>query len=386
MGRGWCSGLVGLLLVACGDEANEAPPLAVDKEPDEAPACALGADEPNRVVALTAANDATCALDLRGQVYCWGDNVHNQGLRPYDRRDLERPTRAWVDTCMTRIVLRPNRGCGLDASGTALCWGNNAFGDVSTNLAPVGYTPVEPIEGLGVVVDVADGAVLTADGETWLWGRASKAWWPDYPPTRLPGEVLALQTGGLAHCAINRRRRVGCWGSTGWGKTGQPNNGEQLRELVEVPGLGEAVQVASGSSRACARLADGTVWCWGEGPLGDGEPEGGHVPRRVLHIEDARWVELSTSTSCAVDGDGVVFCWGGNSGGQLGFKGPASAEPVRIFGVAAVARVTVGLRHVCALTERGAVYCWGSNTFHQLGQGHKNPSTTPLHVTIPLEP
>ena len=137
---------------------------------------------------------------------------------------------------------------------------------------------------------------------------------------------------------------------------------------------GPTMMVSALLDHSCARLYDGSVWCWGDntwGQLGDGTREFRSSPVRVKNLEPARWVGTGYAHSCAVTEQGRIFCWGDNEGGQCGTV--LSAEPILrpslVEGLDGIEfeRVTGGKAHTCARSTAGSVYCWGYNDFGQAG-------------------
>ena len=154
-------------------------------------------------------------------------------------------------------------------------------------------------------------------------------------------------------------------------------------------------QIVAGERHFCARIADGTVRCWGDDGLGQlGQPEepaGGPDRPRVSDIQGVTQISAAGSTTCARVDDGGVFCWGGNANAELGreldppFDDEAHPTPERVA-IDAAARVDVGQRSVCATTSAGAVYCWGNDESAQLARGEPQfepgaPARAELGVT-----
>lgn len=137
-------------------------------------------------------------------------------------------------------------------------------------------------------------------------------------------------------------------------------------------------QIVAGDGHFCARIADGTVRCWGDDALGQlGRPEeadAGAAPSRAADVQGVTQISAAGATTCARVDDGGVFCWGGNANGELGrdldppFDDEAHPIPERVA-IDAAARVDVGPRSVCATTSAGAVYCWGNDESAQLARG-----------------
>jgi hypothetical protein len=135
------------------------------------------------------------------------------------------------------------------------------------------------------------------------------------------------------------------------------------------------VALAAGGSAACALLADGTVWCWGDGATAradaDAAPDVAHLchfphgdtaacvrtPERVAGITGA--VEIAVSRgrfACARTAAGLVRCWGfGDPAAEPGHRRGLSAP----LGLERARGLALGHEHACALLEGGGVACWG---------------------------
>lgn len=144
--------------------------------------------------------------------------------------------------------------------------------------------------------------------------------------------------------------------------------------------------VRSGSVHTCARLVDGSVWCWGDnafGQLGDGTTTPRVNPTRV-GLDEVTQLELGDFTTCAVSRR-TVFCWGRNDFGQLGRPGPSSPLPALVPGVDFRGALAVGKSHACAAanipgTEEKKVMCWGRNDSGELGNGNTDLQRGPVET------
>src|SRR5262249_15063819 len=148
----------------------------------------------------------------------------------------------------------------------------------------------------------------------------------------------------------------------------------------------------------CARLADGTVRCWGSNQRGEagGAPVGAMVlapTTAVAGIAGAVAIAArqliyfgAQAHSCAGLGDGSLWGWGRHSYGQLGpgdAGGSMTAAPVRVAGVGPVSRVAASGTSVCAIerADAGRVLCWGNNTEGALGNPSRaGPDSMPAEV------
>jgi alpha-tubulin suppressor-like RCC1 family protein len=78
------------------------------------------------------------------------------------------------------------------------------------------------------------------------------------------------------------------------------------------------------------------------------------------------------SFSIALDNDGKVWTWGSNKNGVLGKSVEEikySDDPVRVYGMEYITKISAGNSHCLALTKDGDVYAWGLNSGGQTGAG-----------------
>jgi hypothetical protein len=113
--------------------------------------------------------------------------------------------------------------------------------------------------------------------------------------------------------------------------------------------------VDTGQNHTCARLRDGTVWCWGfnsSGQLGDGTVQQRHTPAPVAGVVGARALAVGQVHTCALLVGGNVTCWG-NTGGA----GMRRGNPLTLAGVS---DLTAGNYSTCAVVG-GIPHCFGQN-------------------------
>jgi alpha-tubulin suppressor-like RCC1 family protein len=138
-------------------------------------------------------------------------------------------------------------------------------------------------------------------------------------------------------------------------------------------------EIAAGDIHTCARVASGSVWCWGDNR--NGQVEGEHlpwypIPIPVRGVEGATQIAAGRVHTCALIKDGSVLCWGNHRKGQLAL-GPiprlrdssSNWSPAPVPGLTDVRQIALGWEHSCAILEDGHVTCWGSNSHGQVGAG-----------------
>jgi alpha-tubulin suppressor-like RCC1 family protein len=140
--------------------------------------------------AVAAGNNHTCGLSTAGSAYCWGDNRHGQvGLGVFEPnmgfKDGRAPGPAVIGgRTFTRIFSGGLATCGMTASGTAYCWGDNSSGQL----------------GDGTTQDRAEPAPISG-GHTWA--------------TLSLGAFSSDSPGHT--CGITTTGRLYCWGSGAFG-------------------------------------------------------------------------------------------------------------------------------------------------------------------------
>jgi alpha-tubulin suppressor-like RCC1 family protein len=288
-----------------------------------------------------------CALTETGTAKCWGNNAYRQ-LGDGTTTDRLTPVDAAVLTVpVTTLAVGGNHACGLTANGGVKCWGYNRFGQLGN-----GSTAETPS-----AVDVAG----------------------------LQSGVAAIAAGRRHSCALTWAGAVKCWGSNERGQLGDGSTTDSALP-VDVVGLDAGiVAIAAGGYGSCAITASGTAKCWGDnanGQLGDGTTDEAHAPVDVVGLAGATALAMGEVHACARLGTGELKCWGVNYAGQLG-DGTTndSFVPVGVQALGAPAlAVSLGYDHTCALTSAGAVKCWGNNTEGELGDGTYDERHLPTTV------
>jgi len=202
---------------------------------------------------------------------------------------------------------------------------------------------------------------------------------PQPVPVEVPGvdDAVGLATGWDHSCILHADGRLGCCGRNYDGALGDGTRFSwSVHEPVEPRGLGNVVQVVA-ALHTCALTRSGSVWCWGandHGELGDGSTEDRTVPVRVDGIEDAVELAAGRDHTCARLASGNVLCWGRNDWGQLGDGSTrSSAVPVPVRGIERARRIAAGSGQSCAITSRGYAQCWGLY-LHEDGTNDAQPN------------
>ena len=303
----------------------------------------------------------TCARFPDGTLECWGRNDSGQLGDPATTTfSSATPVRVTGITSAASMTAGGFHTCALLGDGTVQCWGENDFGQLGNGTS-------DPVPGSPTTVNPTPVAV---SGIT---------------------SAVAVSAGGWHTCALLRDGTIQCWGQNTYGQLGdgspitRPAPGRSSTP-VTVTGITTAIAIEAGIFHTCARLADGTLRCWGrndEGRLGNGTTADSSTPTIVSGIAPAA-AAPGAEHACALLQDGTVRCWGDNNWGQLGNGSPAGATATTpataVTGITTATAASSGAEHTCALLQDGSVQCWGRNTDGRLGNGTTTNAFTPVTV------
>jgi alpha-tubulin suppressor-like RCC1 family protein len=234
-------------------------------------------------VALSGGTLHTCALRANGTVVCWGVNDFGQ-IGDGTTTDRLTPTAVPVLASVVAISAGKQHTCALRSSGTVFCWGSNVSGQLGngnfdTAVPPVPVTVPVQVSNLTGAVAIDAGTdhscALKGDGSAVCWGQntygqlgdnsvADKA--APVPVLALSG-AISINAGNRHSCAVKADGRAACWGENDFGQLGDAT-GVKKTIATNVPGLTGAAAISTGKSHTCALKTDGSAACWGLNDLG----------------------------------------------------------------------------------------------------------------------
>ena len=299
--------------------------------------------------------------------------------------------------------------CAVREDRSMWCWGGNMFEELGVGSLDFMELDPLPVQGVPEVVGLALGGQMVFGGVTCavLVNGTASCWGYGLTnvPTAVPGlnGIKELACSDLHCCASTEGGTAMCWGDNEFGELGQGFFGGFSNTPLQVVDINDVADVSLGESgddgvvgpvegaHGCARLVDGSLWCWGAGglgQLGDGLAAASASPVQVAGIGPAAHVSSGGESvggdkghTCAALQDGTAWCWGSGWAGQLGDGGTdPSTVPVQVDGIVDAVAVASGSIHACALHAGGTVSCWGHNYHGQLGDGSNFDSTVPVAV------
>lgn len=194
---------------------------------------------------------------------------------------------------------------------------------------------------------------------------------------------FATLTAGRYHtCGLNTLGAVYCWGDgpLGEGTTVGSN-------FVTYVALGFRFDtLTAGSYYTCGLTAQGAAYCWGateSASLGDGVlSEETTLPGLVMHAPVFASLSAapggdSNDHTCGLATSGAAYCWGHNYQSELGDgTDTLRYSPTAVSGGLTFVSLRSGAASTCALTAAGSMYCWGDNTYGEVGDS----TVTERHV------
>ena len=343
-----------------------------------------------------------CAVVNNGEVTCWGQ--------------LGAPTGAPATVPglanVTSLAGSSRSFCGVLHGGQVDCWGTNDNGRLGIGNSNFDYSTAKPVRvtGIGSVRNLAvsgDDRYCAAlvSGGGYCWGGITP-YDTDSPVqiSNVSGAVSVVADDSGTFCAIERRGALACWGWDSNGELGDGTVGRFSSTAVAVKGLGNVTSVVGTGFTFSAIVSGGSVYCWGSSNAGQaGQMNPGRAPVltpvQVQGLSGATELSGGNDAFCARMARGSVACWGWDNGGELGNGGPtwnafgntiSSPVPYTVDGITAAASLDVGnytagegpLSTVCTVVQSGGVECWGDNgSGGLLGAGTQAySSSTPVPV------
>jgi alpha-tubulin suppressor-like RCC1 family protein len=305
--------------------------------------------------------------------------------------------------CVSQIAANGDQVCVTRADQTVWCWGENSDGALGDGTFLDSRIPTRA--QIDQVRTIAGGentvCAIRTDGSLWCWGEGTDGQIGDgggvdrgVPQEIFPSSmpVDEVRSGQWHTCARLVNGTTWCWGDNSTGNLGRPAGADQLTPIDVTATVGASTALTIGDWFTCAHRANGSASCWGInglGELGNGTTSNSAQPIQVGVPATITQIAAGCHRhACAVTTTGELYCWGDNSIGQLGDGGAGGfrSTPARVLGVPPARQVTVGADGTCVLTLDGEVWCWGRNMFGESGTGTFTPHYVPTRSLVASEP
>jgi hypothetical protein len=301
--------------------------VQVGSRRDSASVTVIGdGDEPrHRWKDVATYGGGTCALDVQGQAYCWGEDFWGGWGTGGERRQwthAHRPVR--VNTSLTFEEIGRGLGfaCARTGGGEVWCWGQHLGSHLGHGRTTVDY------ETAPVRVD-------------------------------FPGRATALGVGAMHACLLDEGNRAHCWGNNMNYQLGVAqdilSSADQGGRPLPVAFDGTFEELAVGSFSSCGITAAREIYCWGVTEGGSSSmDERTRVPSRIATSQRPRMVSPNEG-GCFLSESGEVHCWG-----------LMRLTPTGRYRLPTAAVIDVRFERLmgpCGLGFDGSAWCWGSAAF-----------------------
>lgn len=349
----------------------------------------------------------TCAITDRDEAYCWGLGFEGrlgnglESVATYPQRVDMRDTGPLIE-----ISAGWGHTCALNPKGEAFCWGRNNAGQIGDGTYGTGTDKRIPAR-----VDQSDAApfsaiaagtlhtcALDAAGQAYCWGNNSKGQIGDgttmnyhFTPARVDqenvdGRFVQIVVGYHHTCALTDGGQVYCWGANDYRQLGswQASN---TPVALDQRATGPFKEIAAGYEHSCGVTADQRLFCWGRNDYGQLGRGTNGIFDNAIGVVDGRYASITAMgmRTCALDPEGQAYCWGETKYGPPGngSTGDYFTRPVTVAQkeTGPFTTISTGYYHTCAITTAGATYCWGRNASGELGiQSTEGPALYPTPV------
>ena len=416
------------------------------------------------IVDIAAGSEHSMMLLGNGTVWTVGDNTNKQlGIESSGDGNTYSATIKEVtvpeDEVVTALSAGVYNSAFITANGNAYAWSNNQYYQaLDDNAGDTVTTPTKiVIDGEDSrVLDVQYGgsrsvsthnALLTEDGELYLWGAGDRGQiGNDAQPEKqnIPfkvtvngsnSDIWGVGVGGTNTSVILNDGYVYTWGSSDLGQIGDGTAGQstatETNKLIPTktgedyisldkyfvtlnagdtasltatynkffnvkentdPSVSFTTQaintsVANVSGMTISPVATGNTQVV---VMGNGKQATVEVTVLADGYKTTPQVASGDGFTVALDKDGKVYTWGRNEAGQLGDGGNETRIiPNEItFDFADptsmyITRIESGNAHTVALDNTGRVWAWGYNNYGQVGIGSRTNKNAPVRLTLP---
>jgi alpha-tubulin suppressor-like RCC1 family protein len=285
---------------------------------------------------------------------CWGYGGYGQlgNGKSGNEYISGKPVAVSDITSAKSVVAGENHTCALLSEGTISCWGSNSYGQLGNGKTDDSAVPVTVTDSSGspvkevatLVAGTSSTCAALTDGTALCWGNNASGQLGNGKTDNSPnpvkaafGPAIQLAPGEQHTCGRDNEGVVACWGQGYYGQLGTGATDDSL-DPVKPKTSAAATTISSGETHSCAVIntSNSIIECWGynyNGQLGDGSTVERDAPVQVRSLQNAFQVSGGAEHSCALVDKGTAYCWGYGAFGQLGDGTTGdSAVPTLVYG------------------------------------------------------
>ncbi len=294
-------------------------------EPGEMPPEPFTFNKPLQKLSSSSGGSTPCAITEAGEVTCWTsfnsffsvlgyEDMTPRKIPPFEYVNVGRPVK--------EVVSLETGTCALALDDTVLCWGrwllDQTIGDQPGTMPP---PPLDIVAGNQKIISFSGGTdhvcvAVENSTQVYCWGKNNAQQLGHNDDDFVGNDLSEFPVRGVSladasfvkqvvagssfsgwSCGLLDNGNVTCWGFNEDGRLGyvpDPNNDIRTRVSEPLDLGGKAVQIAAGSTHACALMRDGEVKCWGRNDFGQlgvghtdivGDEEGDMPPANSIIYE-----------------------------------------------------------------------------------------------------
>lgn len=343
-------------------------------------------------------------LEIRnGKLYASGNNTSGQlgnGTVTFDRQNA---VQVGTETDWVQTAAGEAHSLGIRADGSLWAWGKNDKGQLGNGNTGDQHVPVQI--GTDRWINISAGGkfsvAVRADGTLWAWGENDNGQLgngdTDYGAQPTPAQIgngqtwLSVSAGEKHALALKADGTLWAWGFGLLGQIGNGTTDTDNPDPVQVGSDENWKSISAGGYFSAAIKADGSLYTWGDNYYNQvpGSPVTGGMPtpNPVRTGTENTWVNVEAGRYHILAGkaDGTVWAWGKNEAGELGTGGNQPTAPVQITGTNGIVQLAAGDGFSLALNSKGSLLAWGQNTFGQFYDGGTQTRNVPQSVSTVLE-
>lgn len=330
----------------------------------------------SEVIDVAAVCTGGLALKSDGRVWAWGNTF--LGDVPFSPTPIHLPglgdAISYLPPCtvaglsgVKAIAAENGGGYALTEDGSLWAWGRQERGGRETPVAV-------PVEGVPKFDFLGQGFAATAGGELWVWDANGTG----CSPAKVSEVSSAAEASGdstFLYAVLDASGKV-------WDVDCATGGAPAVRG---VPGLADVATLSHFVIGCFALKNDGTVWVWGQGYSGifgiGGKECLSLVPLQVGGLPEITDLATGWSTCYALADTGEVWAWGGDESGQLGLGAlGCSNKPVQLVGLGDAVSVAGASNWAAAVKKDGTVWMWGSEWAVLLPAVEAGENVVPVQV------
>ncbi len=256
----------------------------------------------------------SCGLEATGEVWCWGSvGAAGYGNGSFDTTRTLVPSRAARGHTFSTLAISPTSACGVELSGSVVCWGANDHGQLGDGSTTARAAPVA-VPGVSNAVQVVAGdahyCARSSAGAVTCWGsnESKQAGQAQRALATAPhgvdpgGAATDLAAGADFTCALVAGQDK-CWGADGFRQLGSDTNYDRLAPVQAGTGDGVSrvwLDVGANYLHTCGRESGGGTYCWGFLRAGNDNDTTAWTPFRLFPGMDAAALGVGPHPACIV--------------------------------------------------------------------------------------